>query len=115
MATKKTAASHSPDVRERAVRLVLEGGGEHPTQRPAINSVSAKIGCMVQTRRKWARAVQRDDGQRDGGQRPGPARAGRERLRALEREVRELRPANETLRQARAYLAMAELDRRLRT
>jgi transposase-like protein len=107
MTTKKTAASYSPAVRERAVRLVSDGAGEHPTQWAAINSVAAKIGCTTETLRKWVRQVERD-----GSQRPGPATAERERLRTLERENRELRQANEILRKASAYLAMAELNRR---
>ena len=108
--TKKIAASYSPEVRERAVRLVLDGGGEHPTQWAAINSVSAKIGCTAETLRKWVRQAERD-----GGQRPGPTSADRDRVRALEREVRELRQANDILRKASGYFAMAELDRRSRT
>ena len=110
MTTKKVAVSYSPEVRERAVRLVLEGGGDHPTRWAAINSVSAKIGCTAETLRKWVRQAERD-----GGQRPGPTSADRERVKALEREVRELRQANEILRKASAYFAMAELDRRSRT
>jgi transposase len=110
MTTKKTAASYSPEVRERAVRLVLEGGGDHPTQWAAINSVAAKIGCTTETLRKWVRQVERD-----GGQRPGPTTVERERIRALERENRELRQANEILRKASAYFAQAELDRRSKT
>ena len=63
MTTKgKTAASYSPEVRERAVRLVLEGGGDHPTQWAAINSVAAKIGCTAETLRKWVRQAERDEG-----------------------------------------------------
>ena len=107
---KRTAASYSPEVRERAVRLVLDGAGEHPTQWAAINSVAAKIGCTTETLRKWVRQTERD-----GGQRPGPTSAERERIKALERENRELRQANEILRKASAYFAMAELDRRSRT
>ena len=107
MTTKKTAASYSPEVRERAVRLVLDGAGEHPTQWAAMGSVAAKIGCTTETLRKWVRQVERD-----GGQRPGPTTAERERIRALERENRELRQANEILRKASAYFAQAELDRR---
>jgi transposase len=110
MTTKKVAASYSPEVRERAVRLVLEGGGEHPTQWAAISSVAAKIGCTAETLCKWVRQAERD-----GGQRPGPTSADRERIKVLEREVRELRQANEILRKASAYFAMAELDRRSRT
>jgi transposase len=110
MTTKKTAASYSPEVRERAVRLVLEGGGDHATQWAAIDSVASKIGCTTETLRKWVRQAERD-----GGQRPGPTSAERERMRALERENRELRQANEILRKASAYFAQAELDRRSKT
>ena len=104
---KKTAASYSPEVRERAVRLVLDGAGEHRTQWAAISSVAAKIGCTTETLRNWVRQAERD-----GGQRPGPTSAERERIKALERENRELRQANEVLRKASAYFALAELDRR---
>jgi transposase len=107
MTTKKTAVNYSPEVRERAVRLVLEGGGDHPTQWAAINSVASKIGCTTETLRKWVRQAERD-----GGQRPGPTSAERERIKVLERENRELRQANEILRKASAYFAAAELDRR---
>ncbi len=110
MATKKTAASYSPEVRERAVRLVLDGAGDHPTQWAAISSVAAKIGCTTETLRNWVRQAERD-----GGQRPGPTSAERERIRTLERENRELRQANEILRKASAYFAQAELDRRSKT
>src|SRR5215203_4391377 len=109
MTKGKTAASYSPEVRERAVRLVLEGGGDHPTRWAAINSVAGKIGCTTETLRKWVRQAERD-----GGGRPGPTSAERERIKtmlstALEREVRELRQANEILRKASAYFAQAEL------
>jgi transposase-like protein len=111
MTTKrKTAASYSPEVRERAVRLVLDGAGDHPTQWAAMSSVAAKIGCTTETLRNWVRQAERD-----GGQRPGPTSAERERIRALERENRELRQANEILRKASAYFAQAELDRRSKT
>src|SRR4029453_3492423 len=108
MTAAKPAASSSPEVRERAVRLVLEGGGDHPTQWAAINSVAGKIGCTTETLRKWGRQAERDGG-------PGPTSAEGERIKALEREVRELRQANEILRKASAYFAQAELDRRSRT
>jgi transposase-like protein len=107
---KKTAASYSPEVRERAVRLVLDGAGEHRTQWAAINSVAAKIGCTTEPLRNWVRQAERD-----GGQRSGPTSAERERIKSLEREVRELRQANEILRKASAYFAQAELDRRSKT
>ena len=97
-------------MRDWAVRLVLEGGGDHPTQWAAISSVSVKIGCTAETLRKWVRQAERD-----GGQRPGPTSAERERIKALERENRELRQANEILRKASACFAKADLDRRSRT
>jgi transposase len=103
----KTAASYSPEARERAVRLVLDGGGDHPTRWAAINPVAGKIGCTTGTLRKRVRQAERD-----GGGRPGPTSAGRERVKALEREVREPRQANGILRKASAYFARAELDRR---
>ena len=85
---------------------MLEGGGEHPTQWAAITSVASKIGCTSETLRNWVRQAERN-----GGHRPGPTTAERERIKVLEREVRELRQANEILRKASAYFAQAELDR----
>ena len=109
MTRGKTAASYSPEVRERAVRLVLDGGGDHPTQWAAISSIAAKIGCTTETLRGWVRQAERDQGKRSG-----PTTDDRERIKALEREVRELRQANEILRKASAYFAQAELDRPFR-
>ena len=105
--SKKTSNRFSPEVRQRAVRMVLEHGGDHASQWAAIGSIAAKIGCTAETLRKWVR-----QGERDAGQRPGTTTEERERIKALEREVRELRQANEILRKASAYFAMAELDRR---
>ena len=105
--TKKTSNRFSPEVRQRAVRMVLEHGGDHASQWAAIGSIAAKIGCTAETLRKWVRQAERD-----AGQRPGTTTEERERIKALEREVRELRQANEILRKASAYFAMAELDRR---
>ena len=98
---------YSPEVRARAVRMVFEHLGEHASEWAAISSIAAKIGCTAETLRGWVRQAERDQGQR-----AGPTTEGRERIRALEREVRELRQANEILRKASAYFAMAELDRR---
>jgi transposase-like protein len=100
----------SPEVRTRAVRMVLDHQGEHASQAAAIRSIAQKIGCSGETLRGWVRQAERDQGLR-----AGPTTDERERLRALERENRELRQANEILRKASAYFAMAELDRRSRT
>jgi len=105
--TQKRTPPFPAEVRERAVRMVLEQGGEYPTQWAAITSVAGKIGCTGETLRNWVRQAERDRGLR-----PGPTSAESERIKALEREVRELRQANEILRKASAYFAMAELDRR---
>ena len=98
---------YSPEVRERAVRMVLEHESEHASQWATIESIAAKIGCTAETLRKWVRQVERDEGRR-----PGLTTDEKQRLKELEREVRELRRANEILRKASAYFAQAELDRR---
>ena len=98
---------YSPEVRERAVRMVLEHEGQHDSQWSAVSSIAEKIGCSAETLRKWLRQAERDQGSR-----PGLTTAERERLKELERENRELRRANEILRKASAYFAQAELDRR---
>ena len=105
--TKKTSNRFSPEVRQRAVRMVLEHGGDHASQWAAIGSIAGKIGCTAETLRKWVRQAQRDTGHR-----PGLSTSERERVKDLEREVRELKRANEILRKAAAYFAQAELDRR---
>ena len=95
------------EMRERAVRLVFEQQGNHESQWAAIVSIAGKMGCTPETLRKWVRQMERD-----GGQRPGLTTNERERMKELEREVRELKRANEILRKASAYFAQAELDRR---
>jgi len=97
----------SPEVRERAVKLVLEHQDEYESQWAAMGSVAAKIGCTTETLRGWVRQHGRDTGRREG-----MTTAEKERIKQLEREVRELRQANEILRKASAYFAQAELDRR---
>jgi transposase len=97
----------SSEVRERAVRLVFEQQGQHASQWAAIESIAGKIGCTTETLRKWVRQAQRD-----AGAAPGLTTGERERMKALEREVRELKRANEILRKASAFFALAELDRR---
>ena len=98
---------YSPEVRERAVRLVFEHESEYDSQWAAIGSVATKIGCTAETLRKWVRQAERDQGRRDG-----MTSSDRDRLKELERENRELKRANEILRTASAYFAQAELDRR---
>ena len=104
--TSKTTNKFSPEVRGRAVRMVFEHEGDHASQWAAIGSIAAKIGCTAETLRGWVRQAERDQGKR-----AGPTSDDRERIKALEREVRELRQANEILRKASAYFAQAELDR----
>ena len=100
---------YSPEVRERAVRMLFEHQGEHGSQWAAIGSIASKIGCTAETLRKWVRQVERDSGRR-----PGLTTDEKQRLKDLEREVRELKRANEILRKASAFFAQAELDRRPR-
>ena len=99
---------YSPEVRERAVRMVSEQEASHSSQWAAIESISSKIGCTPETLRRWVRQTERDSGER-----AGPTTSDRgERLKALERENRELKRANEILRKASAFFAQAELDRK---
>jgi len=100
---------YSAEVRGRAVRMVAEHRGEHESEWAAIVSIAAKIGCTSQTLRNWVRRSQIDSGQR-----PGLTSEERARIKELEREVRELRRANDILRKASAFFAQAELDRRQR-
>jgi transposase len=100
----------SPEVVERAVRMVFEAKDQYPSQWAAIESIAAKIGCTAETLRRWVR-----QGERDRGEREGPTTAEQQRLKELEREVRELRRANEILKLASAFFAQAELDRRLKS
>ena len=97
----------SPEVRDRAVRMVLEQQDQHESQWAAITSIAEKIGCTAETLRSWVR-----QSERDAGRRPGLTTEERVRLKQLERETFELRRANEILRTAAAYFAQAELDRR---
>ena len=107
--TNKTTDKFSPKIRDRAVRMVLEHAGEYPSRWAALASISAKIGCTAQSLKGWVKKAEIDSGVRGGV----PAEIA-ERLKALEREVRELRQANEILRKASAYFAQAELDRPLK-
>ena len=97
---------YSREVQERAVRMVHEHGPEHPSQWAAIQAIASKLGCTAETLRRWVRQDERDHGKR-----PGLTTDERQRLKELEREVRELKRANEILRKASAYFAQAELDR----
>ena len=98
---------YAPEVRERAVRMVQEHASEYPSQWAAIRSIAEKIGCTSEALRRWVRQAERDQGQR-----PGLTTDERQQLKALQREVGELRRANDILRKASAYFAQAELDRR---
>lgn len=106
----KTTNKYSPEVRERAVRLVLDNQGEHESRWSAILSISSKIGCAPQTLNEWVKKAEVDRGDRTG-----ITTEMAEKMKALERENRELKQANEILRKASAYFAQAELDRRSRT
>mgnify|MGYP001551639511 FL=1 len=100
---------YSPEIRERAVRMVFEHQAEYDSQWAAMNSIAGKIGCTAETLRKWVRRAERDQGLREG-----VTSSERERLKALECENRELKRANEILRKASAFFAQAELDRKPR-
>jgi transposase len=100
----------SPEVRERAVRMVQEHRGEYPSLWAAVESIAPKIGCVPQTLLGWVKREETDTGQRDG-----MTTSDRERLKALERENKELRRANDILRTASAFFAQAELDRKLKS
>ena len=106
---KKTSKPYSPEFRERAVRLAMEHRDAYPSEAAALTAIASKLGCSPDSLRVWVRQAQRD-----GGERPGQTTAEKARIRELEREVRELRQANEILKKASAYFAQAELDRPFR-
>lgn len=100
----------SPEVRDRAVRLVQEHRGEYPSLWAAVQSIAPKIGCVPQTLLEWVKRAEVD-----AGDRPGTTTAQAQRLKELERENKELRRANDILRTASAFFAQAELDRKLKS
>jgi transposase len=104
---KPKRGDFSPEVRERAIRLVREQRDQYPSQWAAISAIAPKLGMTRETLRRWIRQTERDEGQR-----PGLTTSDAQRLKELERENKELRRANEILRKASAYFAQAELDRR---
>ena len=106
----KRKSKFSPEVMERALRMVEESASQHDSQWAAIESIAAKIGSTAETLRRWVRQQERDSGKREGA-----TTAEQERVKALEREVKELRKANEILRLASAFFAQAELDRRFKS
>ena len=105
--TKKPVKPYPTELRERAVRMVKEHAGDRASEWATMRSIAEKVGCSPETLRLWVRQAERDRGER-----AGLSADERARLKALEREVRELRQANEILRKASAYFAAAELDRR---
>lgn len=106
----KKSSKFSPEVRERAVRLVREQRDEHSSTWSAVQSIAPMIGCTPQTLLDWVKRAEVDSSERDG-----VSTAERERIKALEREVKELRRANEILKTASAFFAQAELDRKLKS
>jgi len=100
----------SPEVVDRAVRMVFDAKDQYPSQWAAIESIAGKIGCTAETLRRWVRQDERDSGVREGS-----TTTEQQRVKELEREVRELRRANEILKLASAFFAQAELDRRLKS
>ncbi len=106
----KKSNKFSPEVRERAVRLVREHRGEYPSLWAAIESIAPKIGCVPQTLNEWIKRAEVDTGVREG-----VTASEAQRVKELERENRELRRANEILKLASAFFAQAELDRRIKS
>lgn len=106
----KKSVKFSPEFRDLAVRMVAECRAHHPSLWSAVESIAAKIGCTPQTLLTWVRQHERDSGQREE-----PTTADQKRVKELEREVKELRKANDILKLANAFFAQAELDRRFKS
>ena len=106
----KKSSKFSPEVRERAVRMVREHRDQYPSLWAAVESIAPKIGCVAQTLLDWVKQDEIDTGGRNG-----VTTAEAQRVKELEREVKELRRANEILKLASAFFAQAELDRRCKS
>ncbi|MBB3268547.1 transposase-like protein [Azospirillum sp. OGB3] len=105
--TKPASPKYAPEIRDSAVRMMFEHAGEHASRRAAIGSIATKIRCNPETLRGWVRQAEREQGKQ-----PGPTMDEQNRIKVVEREVRELCQSNEILRKSSAYFAQAELDRR---
>jgi len=109
MTKRKHTPAYPAELRERGVRLFQENRADHASDNAAYKAIAPKLGCSPDSLRGWCQQAERDSGRREG-----LTTAEKDRIKDLEREVRELRTANEILKKASAYFAQAELDRPFR-